>query len=287
MFNRMAMWTAALVLGLVTGCGDGGGGSGGTAAPAPSAAEKTTAQSAAPAGGAVEQTAEFSTDAVVESGAPGATSSKTGQAGSAAPSTPINYQASVTLTVDLDAPGGSGTDAHPNASGVFQVTATGTVTGDAMNGQATYAVDVQWLTNGTFTDPCCGAQATVNAGSHVNYVLTVQWAKIDEMNWSIQATYDVSGAGSGTVTHRGRTWDVTGTVVVHANATFSRAGGTYSFTFGISGLRSIVLTSGAEVHTVTVTTEALDRIFIDVDGVTFGPYTLAQIIWWFGFDCRG
>lgn len=289
MFNRIAMWTAALVLGLAVGCGGGGGESGGgaPAAPAPTSAQKSTAQSAEQAGGAVEQTAEFSTDAVVESGAPGSTSSKTGQAGSSAPSGPINFQSTVTLIVDLDAPGGSGTDAHPNASGVFQVTATGTVTGDAMNGQASYAVDVQWLTNGTFTDPYCGAQATVTAGSRVTYVLTVQWAKIDALNWAIQATYDVNGAGSGTVTNQGKTWDVTGTVVAHADATFSRTAGTYAFTFGISGLRSIVLTSGAVTHTVTITTEALDRIFVDVDGVTFGPYTLAQIIWWFGCNCRG
>jgi hypothetical protein len=286
MFNTIAIWTAALVLGLTLGCGGGGGGDG-VAAPAPSTAQKTEAQSADSASAAVEQTAEFSTDALVESGAQGATSSKSGQTASSASTTAINFQGSVTLTVDLDAPGPSGTDAHPNASGIFQVTATGTVTGDSLNGQATYSVDVTWQTNGTFTDPCSGAVATVTAGSHVSYQLTVQWAKTDDLNWSIQATYDVNGAGSGTVTHLGRTWDVSGTVTAHASEAFSRSAGTYAFSFGIRGLRSIVLTSGSEVHTVTITIEALDRILIDVDGVTFGPYTLAQILWWFGFDCRG
>jgi hypothetical protein len=286
MFNTIAKWTAALVLGLAIGCGDSGGG-GGAAAPAVSEVQKSEAQSADSAGAAVEQTAEFSTDALVESGAPGATSSKSGQADSSASTPAFSFQGSVTLTVDLDAPGPSGTDAHPNASGIFLVTATGALTGDSLNGQVTYSVAVTWQTDGTFTDPCSGAKATVTAGSHVSYTLTVQWAKTDDLNWSIQATYDVSGAGSGTVTHQGRTWDVTGTVTAHASEAFSRAAGAYAFSFGISGLRSIVLTSGAEVHTVTITTEALDRILIDVDGVTFGPYTLAQILWWFGFDCRG
>jgi hypothetical protein len=32
---------------------------------------------------------------------------------------------------------------------------------------------------------------------------------------------------------------------------------------------------------------ALDHIVIEIDGVAFGPYTLAQIRWWFGYDCNG
>ena len=285
LMKRFGVWAAIAAFGLSVGCGETGGGS--SAAPAPSASQKTQAQTTDAAGQAVEQAAEFSTDALVESGSPGATSSKTGTTASSTAGGTINYQASVTLTVDLDAPGGSGTDAHPNASGVFEVTATGTVSGDSMNGEVTYAVDVKWLTNGVFTDPVCGAQATVNSGSHINYTARIQWAKTDDMNWSIQATYDVNGAASGTVTHGGRTWNVTGTVTVHALATFSRSAGTYAFTFGISGQKVVIVEGGSEVHTVAITMEALDRVFIDVDGAVFGPFTLAQVWWIFHFDCRG
>jgi len=285
MMRKIGLWTAIVALGLAVGCGDTGGGSSGAAGPSPS--QKTSAQTTDAGGQAVEQAAEFSTDALVESGSPGSTSSKTGQTASSTAGGSINFQATVTLTVDLDAPGGSGTDAHPNASGVFEVTATGTVLGDSMNGEVTYAVDVTWLTNGVFTDPVCGAQATVTAGSHVNYTARIQWAKTDDMNWSIQATYDVNGAASGTVTHDGHLWNVTGTVTVHASASFSRSAGTYSFTFGITGQKVVVVDDGAEVHTVAITMEALDRIFIDVDGVRFGPFTAAQVWWIFHFDCRG
>jgi len=284
LIKKSGLWAAIAALGLAIGCGESGGGS---SAAAPSESQKTQAQSTDAAGQAVEQTAEFSTDALVESGAPGSTSSKTGQTGSNPAGGTINYQASVTFIVDLDAPGGSGTDAHPNATGVFSVTATGTVAGDSMNGEVTYAVDVQWVTNGVFTDPVCGAQATVAAGSHVLYSARIQWAKTDDMNWSIQATYDVNGAAGGTVSHGGRTWTVAGTVTVHALATFSRSAGTYSYSFGINGRKIVTVDDGTESHIVTITMEALDRIFIDVDGAVFGPYTLAQVWWIFRFDCRG
>jgi len=279
MFYKIAMWTAALVAGLAVGCGGGGD----TAAPLVSAdpAQKAEAQSASAAGGAVEHTAEYSADALVESGAPGATSCKTDPSAPTGTTGTLNFQASVTLTVTLGAPN------HPNASGQFQVTATGTLTGNAQGGQAAYAVQVLWLTDGAFTDPCSGAQARITAGSQESFSVTVQWTKTDDQNWSIQATYDLSGAGSGTVTNQGRTWDVTGTVTAHASEAFSCTAGTYAFTLSVNGLRSIVLTSGAEVHTVTISIESLSQILVDVDGVTFGPLTLGQIIFWFALDCAG
>jgi hypothetical protein len=284
--KRNGLWAAILALGLAVGCG-GGNGESASPAPAPTASQTAAAQNSNTASSPVTQSAEYATDALVESGAPGSTSAKTGSTGSAAPSGTINYQASVSLTVDLDAPNSSGQDAHPNASGVFQVNATGSITGDSMNGQAQYSVQVIWQTNGVFTDPVCGAQATVLAGSQITYSLTIQWSKTDDFNWSIQATYDVNGSASGTVSNGGHLWNVSGSVTVHASATFSRTAGTYSFTFSINGQRTITVDDGVESHTVTITVEALDRIFINVDGVVFGPYTAAQIWWIFHFNCRG
>ena len=282
--NLHGLWAAVLVLGVAVGCGDGGGGS---SAPAPNPAQQSATQVANSASSPVTKSTEAATDALVEAGSPGATSSKTGSTGSSTAGGTINFQASVSLTVDLDAPNSSGQDAHPNASGIFQVNATGSITGDSMNGEAQYNVTVTWQTNGVFTDPVCGAQATVLAGSQISYSLTIQWSKTDDLNWSIQATYDVSGSASGTVSHGGHLWNVTGSVTVHASATFSRSAGTYSFTFSINGQRTITIDDGVESHTVTITMEALDRLFITVDGVTFGPYTLAQIWWIFHCDCRG
>ncbi|HLY10130.1 MAG TPA: hypothetical protein VKW04_12555 [Planctomycetota bacterium] len=277
-------WTLALVAALGIGCG--GTGSGAAATGGPSASQQAQSQQADAGSSSIEQTMDASNDALVENGAPGSTSAKTGSSKSSTAGTTINFQASVTLTVDLDALNSSGQDAYPNATGKFSVSATGTITGDSTAGEATYAVTVTWLTDGTFTDPVCGDSATIASGSTWSYSLVVQWSKTDDLNWAIQATADVNGALNATVTHQKTTWTVTGTVTRHAALTFSRTAGTYGFTFGISGQRTVVVTNGTETHTVIITMSALDHILIEIDGVVFGPYTLAQIRWWFGFDCN-
>lgn len=276
-------WALTLAAALAVGCGDGGKSSSG----GPSESQKAQAQQADAAGSSIERTMDASNDAIVESGAPGSTTGKTGSSKYSAAGTSINFQSSVTVTVNLNALNGSGQDAYPNAAGSFEVSASGTIVGDASAGEATYAVQVKWLTDGEFTDPACGDTATVASGSKWNYSLVVQWAKTDDLNWSISATSDVSGTLNATVTHGTKTWTVTGTVARHASVSFSRTAGNYAFTFGINGERTLVVTDGVETHTVIVTMAALDSITIEVDGVKFGPYTLAQIRWWFGFDCNG
>lgn len=276
-------WLAALVaVGMAVGCGEGGGGASG----GPSTQQKTSAQTGDAASSTVELAQDAANDALVESGAPGATSAKTGSSKSFTGGTTINYQASVNLTVDLDVLNSSGEDAFPNATGKFSVAANGTVTGDGMNGQVTYDVTVTWITDGVFTDPACGDSATVASGSNWSYDLAIQWVKTDDLNWSISATADVSGALNATVVHGAKTWTVTGTVTRHANVGFSRTAGNYSFTWGANGNRTVVVTDGTETHTVIVTMAALDHVLIEVDGVVFGPYTAFQVWWWWNFDCN-
>jgi hypothetical protein len=276
-------WALALVAALAVGCGGSGSGGGSTTG-GPSASQQAQAQQANAGSAGIEKTLDASNDAIVENGAPGSTTAKTGMSTSSTSGTSINFQATVNIIVDLDSLNASGQDAYPNASGRFSVSATGTITGDASAGQATYAVQVTWITDGVFTDPVCGATATVASGSNWSYSLVVQWAKTDDLNWSIQATADVNGALNATVTQNAKTWTVTGTVTRHASISFTRTAGNYSFAFGISGQRTIVVTDGTETHTVISTMSALDHIVIEIDGVVFGPYTLAQIRWWFGYD---
>jgi len=273
-------WLAAvLVVGMAVGCGEGATGA------MPSASQKSQAQTASTGSSTIAKTEEAATNAVIESGAPGSTSAKSGSQKSYAAGTTINYQASVTVTVDLDVLNSSGQDAFPNATGTFSVTANGTVVGDGMNGQVTYDVHVAWTTDGVFTDPACGDSATIASGSNWNYSLQIQWAKTDDLNWSISASADVAGALNATVNHDGTTWTVTGTVTRHAALSLSRTAGNYAFTFGVNGQHTVVISNGVETHTVITTMTALDHIMIEVDGVSFGPYTLAQILWWWGFHC--
>jgi hypothetical protein len=274
-------WLAALVaVGMAIGCGEGGGGNPG---PSASPEQKTAAQTAGTGGSSLTQTQDAANDAIVESGAPGSTTAKTGVSKSSTAGTTINYQASVTVTVDLDMLNSSGQDMFPNASGQFKVEANGSVTGNAAAGQVAYDCHVTWLTPGVFNDPACGKTATVATSTNWNYTLLIQWAKTDDLNWSIQATSDVAGDLEATVTHGSKTWTVTGTVTRHASLAFSRTAGNYSFAFGINGQHVVVIDDGSVSHTVISTMSALDHVIIEIDGVAFGPFTVAQILWWFAF----
>jgi hypothetical protein len=280
-------WAAILVVGLAVGCGGSGGSSGGTQnTTGPSPSVKSAGQTANTGGTSLAVTQDAANDALVENGAPGSTTAKTGTKTASASGTTINYQASVSVTVDLGVLNLSGQPVYPNASGQFKVDAAGTVTGNSTGGEITYTVTVTWITDGHFTDPNCGDSATVAAGSNWSYSLLIQWSKTDDLNWSIQATSDVNGSLNATVTSNQKTWTVTGTLTRHASVTFSRTAGNYAFTFSINGQRTVVITDGTETHTVVVTMTALDNITIEVDGVVYGPYTLAQILWWWAFDCK-
>ena len=277
------VWLAGvLAVGMAIGCGEGGGSSGAS----PTAQQKSMAQTGDAGSSTIELTNEAANDAVVESGAPGSTSAKSGSSKSYAAGTTINYQATVNVTVDLNMLNGQGQDAFPNATGQFSVVANGAVNGNGMNGSATYDVTVTWVTDGVFTDPASGDVATVASGSNWTYDLSIQWNKVDDLNWSIQATSDVAGSLNATVVHDGKTWTVTGTVARHAAASFSRTAGNYAWSFGINGSRTVVVTDGTETHTVVVSMSALDHITIEVDGVVYGPYTAFQIWLWWHFDCN-
>src|SRR5579862_4097376 len=72
-------WAAmALVATLAVGCGGSGGASTGQATGGPNASQQAQAQQANSASTSLERTTDASNDAIVESGAPGSTTAKTG-----------------------------------------------------------------------------------------------------------------------------------------------------------------------------------------------------------------
>src|SRR5579864_3580377 len=91
-------WALALVAALAVGCGGSGGSSGGSALGGPSPEQKAPAQQANSGSSTVERTMDASNDAIVESGAPGATTAKTGATPSSTSGTTISFQATVNLT---------------------------------------------------------------------------------------------------------------------------------------------------------------------------------------------
>jgi hypothetical protein len=281
----ITLGAAMMALALSLGCGDSG--SSGGSSSTPPAQSVSAAQKGSAASNTGTKTVEEATNALLNAGTNGATATtQTASGGAQSPSPTFNFQATVSVVVDFDVLDGEGQDAFPNVSGQLQVDATGSVTGDPSGGTANYSVETEWLTDGVFTDPACGTQATIASGSGLSYTLVVEWTYTDSLHWSVQATSDFSANRTVTVTQSGGTWTATGTVERHATASISRSGDTWTVSLGVSGQRTLIVTNGIETHTVVIDVQAIDRIFITVDGVTFGPYTAGQIWAWWHFHCE-
>lgn len=263
---------AALMMSL--GCGDSGGGSSGSSGP--SAAQTAATQKADGAGDAANQTVALSTEALADSGSNGAVSAK-GTTSAAKVVTAFNYQASVNVTIDLDAVDAGGNDRWPNASGQLQITANGAISGDSGAGSATYDVQTTWLTPGVFTDPVSGVVATMAVGSGFQYAASLTWTWTAQDDWSVTAMSDLSGQHEVTVVDGGATFTATASGSRHAEVVFSQTPSGFSLTWNVSGTRTVTVTNGVETHVVTVTMLNPNHITITVDGVVFGPYTAYQI----------
>jgi hypothetical protein len=261
-----------LAVALVPACGGSGGGGGS----GPSQEQQTAVLSANAAGNTTNQSVTASTEAIVDSGSSGATQS-TASSGSS-----INYSGSLDLVIDLDAPNASGNDRYPNATGLIHVVASGVITGSSGSGSANYDVMVEATTDCVFNNPYQGTSGTIYAGSTFNYTLDITWSWTDADNWTISVTTDTSltnfsaSCTSGSVTHSATingSRDVT--------ATFSSTAGTWSGSWSITSYWTIV----TPAHTVVINAVNINTIYITIDGITFGPYTAAELLWWFHCWC--
>jgi hypothetical protein len=192
----------------------------------------------------------------------------------------------VSLEIDLDAADAEGNDRWPNASGVFTVNAAGTVSGTSAQGEARYAVEVLWVTEGVFRDPVCGAEARVAPGSGWTYGLVIEWSRQDDLNWSLRAAETFNGSVEAAVTHREETAQVTCSTELTRGFVLARSAGASFFAAFWSGRRTVTITQGAETHTVEFLIEGEDRIRVVVDGVSYGPFTRSQLAAIFRLDCR-
>lgn len=293
MTRRLKGWVGAALalLAAAGGCGDDGGSSSAAAEPGPEAVAQ--AQKADAAAGAVEETTEIASDAIVESGAPGATAAKSAPAArtaartaSSEPSPGFAFQGAVSLRIDLDATDTEGNDRWPNASGVFTVNAVGAVSGTEAEGEVRYAVEVRWVTEGVFRDPVCGAEARIAPDSGWTYALLIQWSRQDDLNWSLRAVATLNGSAQAVVTHGGETAQVSCSAEQTHAVVFTRSAGASFFAAFWSGRRTVTITQGAETHTVEFLIEGEDRIRVVVDGVSYGPFTRSQLAAIFRLDCR-
>lgn len=255
---------AALVL---PACEPGSGNSG------PTAEEKAQTRRAASGNDAASQTMKIGSDAVIDSGSDGA-AAKTRAGRTLATVTTFDYAEAVDVTLDLDMLDGGGQDAFPNATGSLRIQAAGTVNGTNTAGNAVYAVQTEWLTDGVFTDPVSGCTVTIAEGSGLSWSLTFSWNWIAENNWTISGTNDYSGNHTVTVEHGGETWTVIAMGERHAGVVLTQTPAGFAAGGAVSGHVEITVTGPDGTHTVVFDWAGVGLVTVTCDGEVHGPYAI-------------
>ncbi len=297
-FARPLVATLAVTAVLFSGCtqeADNG-------VSAPPAGASATAQESNSAIEALTLSSTIATDAILSngSGQTVTTSDKetasSGGAGSSltADADGFTFATSGTVTVDLDATTPGGADRHPYATGTFSVAYDssgngGPVVGSPVGsaGIVAYTVTVTALSNCTFTDPRCTATTTIATGSSYTYEVEITWNWTDAEHWTIHSDVDLASSGlSGNGTRPGVTWSAQLSGSRHAVSTLGYNAGTWSLTRTVTADWTVNTVRNGIPHTVVWHRPALDRVFITVDGTTYGPYTLGQLWWYWNVSCH-
>jgi len=271
---------------------------------APSAVTATTAQEASSATEALSLSSSIATDAILSAGSgqmvetSGSESAQSttsvGASASLADADGFSFSTSGIVTVDLDAFATGGGDRYPNASGTFSVAydssgSGGPVVGSPVGsaGIVAYAVTVTALSDCTFTDPRCNAATTIAAGSSYQYDVEVTWNWTDANHWTLQSDVDLASSGlSGSGSRADTTWSASLSGARHALTALGYNAGTLSLTRTVTGDWTINTVKNSVPHVVIWHRPALDRIFITVDGTTYGPYTVEQLWWYWSVSCH-
>jgi hypothetical protein len=272
-------------------------------ASAPSAGAVTTAQEANSAIEALSLSSAIATDAllsagsgttVTTSGSETATSTTSLDGSTAKSASTFSFAVSGTVTVDLDQTLPGGGDRYPNATGTFSVAYDSSGNGGPVigtpggtSGLVAYDVTVTAVTPCTFTDPRCGAATTIAAGSSYTYEVEIGWNRTDATTWSMHSDTRLSSSGlSGSGARAGVTWSASLSGTRRALNQLSYANNALTVTRTVTGDWTVNTVRNGVPHTVIWHRPALDRIFITVDGTTYGPYTLGQVWWWWQVSCH-
>jgi hypothetical protein len=195
-----------------------------------------------------------------------------------APAASFSFSSSLSLTIDLDAQDAAGNDRFPNATGVIELTADGTIEGTIASGEATYAVLVTAGTDLVFTNPETGATATIPQDSFWSWMLTITWSRTDSMNWSVVSTAEVAVQISGMILDDGSTTftvDVEGSRTVVC--TLERVDGELSHSRTIEGTLTVVIDDGVTVNTIVIEIQGFNQFLVTINGEEFGPLTAAEV----------
>jgi hypothetical protein len=266
---------------------------------APPATATATAQEANAAIEALSLSTTIATDAIISAGSGQTLETEDKETASLTSSSAVadddgfTFATSGTVMVDLDASGPGG-DRYPNASGSFTVTfdssgSGGPVIGSPVGGAGivAYTVTVTATSDCTFTDPRCNATAIIANGSSYSYDVEITWNWSDAGHWAIQSDVDLTSNGlSGSGSRPGVTWTTSLSGSRHALTALSYNAGAFTTTRTVTSDWTVDTERNGVPHTVVWHRPALDRIFITVDGTTYGPYTLSQVWWYWNVSCH-
>lgn len=254
--------------------------------PTPSATTIAVTQDASASAGAGTAVVEASIAAIASANTSETVATSTASVSVAAitpraAATPFSFTASGSITVDFDAPAYD----HPHLSGSVRYDWDGAaVVSEPLHtsGSADYTVTATWLTDGIYTDPHSGATATIAAGAAWTFEATFDWDWVSDALWSIDATGNLAVDDGTPWQHTVTRGEVARTTTTHGQrheaVRFAKAGDTVTFTHSVVSDWHVVTSGIAGTHTVHWDRDGLDVIRIRVDGVTYGPYTRAQVL---------
>ncbi len=313
MYQRPLVLALSLSALWLPGCQSGGDNA--PAAPAaPPTAASATAQESNSAVEALSVSASIATDAIMSTGSGQTvttsdsesaattksvsqgeiTSVTTSAVEAKAASAGFTFATSGTVTVNLDELTSGGADRYPNASGTFSVVYDssgngGPVVGSPVGsaGIVAYTVTVTALTDCIFTDPRCSAATTIISGASYSYDVEVVWNWTDANHWTLHSDVDLVSSGlSGTGTRPGVTWTASLSGSRHAVTGLTYTAGTLAITRTVVADWTVNTVRNGTPHTVVWHRPELDRIFVTVDGTTYGPYTVGQVWWYWNVSCH-
>jgi hypothetical protein len=281
----MKRLSLVLAIGFAAGCG-GDGGSGGGALPGlPQAVADTTFEvekvpTATAAAAAVEEATQATTNEILDT----FTQGEATQAPHVFLAPPVfEFTYHVEKEIDYDSLNRNGSDRFPNLSGVVEITVDGLLAGTWLEGEASYMVLVQALTDVEAVNPGTDVVTLIPEGSFWAYALEVTWAVTDAQNWIVVATstrsIDVEGL---TVTDGDQVTTVSVVGAREVVSAIAKIEGEVVRERTITGSVTITVDDGEEETTIVLEYQEDNLILVTINGEEFGPFTPQEFREFFG-----
>ncbi len=198
--------------------------------------------------------------------------------------TSFDYRDEVSLDIDLDMLDGNGGDRYPNTSGQLHLEATASSNTDlsGASGEVRYNATVTATGPVTATDPISGWTASWPTGTSRSLTVTITWTRSALAVWELTATtassmppHDVT-VSKDDVTLAGRVLQFSQQTGITRESDGQQIMVTDAW---LEADRQVSWTdSDGAAHMVHWEIQSLNTIFVALDGVTFGPFTILEVM---------